>query len=300
MREMRRLALLCFGLLFALAAAGCAGSESAAPVPALENFSQVASATRAADSGRFELDLSMSMAGQKLSMGGTGSFDRATDATQMTLDMSSFAKTLGALGGGSAPPGFDDPANWKLDAVQQGKVVYLRFPLLASQLNGAEWVKLDLGKLAALSGTPLGQFGSFGAGDPREILDALRSVAGSIEPVGREDVRGVATSHYVAMLDPTKLAEAAAKQGASADLVSKFTNSFAQLGLGLLPLHVWIDDQQLVRKLELEVKPGDSSAAAGMEVSIGLELFDYGAPISISAPPTAETVDVSNLAGFGR
>jgi len=297
---MRRPALLCLLLLLAIAGAGCAGSESAAPVPAIESFAQVASATRGADSGRFALDLSLSAAGQKLSIGGAGSFDRASHATELTLDMSSFAKTLGALGGSAKLPGFDDPDNWKLQAVQLERVMYMKFPLLASQLNGAEWLKLDLDRLAALSGTSLGQFGAFGAGDPRAILDTLGAVSGSIEPLGRDDVRGVETSHYVAMLDPAKLAQAAAKQGASSDLVSKLASSFSQLGLGPLPLHVWIDDQQLVRKLTLDVKPSDSSAAAGMEVGMGLELFDYGTPVSISAPPASETVDASSLPGFGR
>jgi hypothetical protein len=296
---MRRLALLGALSVLAISGGGCAGSEPTAPLPALQSFGAVASATRAATTGRFELNISMSMGDTKLAVTGVGAFDRASDAMEMTLDLSSFAKTLGTLGRGT--PGLDgveDPDNWKLDAVQQGKVVYLRLPLLASRMNGAHWLTLDPAALAGASSSSLGQFGSFGASDPRAVLDSLKAVSGSIEPVGRDEVRGVETSHYVAMLDPGKLAAQATRAGASADIVSRFTSSFSQLGLGVLPLHVWIDDQNLVRKLTMDVSPSETSIAAGIKVMIGFELFDYGAPVSIVAPPSADTVAASQVAGF--
>jgi len=302
MGVMRRLGLVCALSTLALAGGGCAGSDSAVPLQPLQNFGAVASATRAATTGHFELTIAMSMGDAKLAMSGGGAFDRANGAMEMTLDLSSFAKTLGSLGGGSAGlTGFDDPANWKLEAVQQGKVVFLKFPLLASRMNGAHWLKLDPATLASTAGSSLGQFGAYGASDPRAVLDTLKAVSGSIEPVGREKVRGVETSHYVAMLDPSKLAAQAATSGASADVISTLTKSVSQLGLGLLPLHIWIDDEDLVRKLTMDVSPSDTSIATGVKVMVSFELFDYGTPVSIAAPAADDTVDASQVPGvLGR
>lgn len=240
------------------------------------------------------------MGGQTMAMTGSGSYDMATKTTAMDLDLSSFAKTLSGLTGGTAPglEGFDDPGNWKLSAIQVDKVMLMRFPLLEPQLGGKHWVKLDLETLARASGTPLGQFGSFGASDPRDMLKLLDSISGSIEPLGSDTIRDVTTHHYVAMVDPSKLAGLAGKQVASQDIVAGMTQSFSQLGLGVIPVHVWLDEQHRVRRLTLDVSPSDTSAVAAMgemKVIVSFELFDYGVPATISMPPAEDIADGATL-----
>ncbi|MFN8223525.1 MAG: hypothetical protein U0R50_09835 [Gaiellales bacterium] len=294
---MRRVAILCLLAALGLVGAGCAGSANAVAPPPLETFSATASATRAAASARFEMKVEVAMGDQTAAMTGAGGFDQVTKRLAMDLDLSSFAKTFSALSGGSTPAleGFDDPDNWKLSAVQDGNVMYMRFPLLDPRLGGKHWVRVDLDALAGASGGTLGQFGAYGASDPRATLKLLEAVSGSIEPLGGESIRGTETSHYVAMVDPTKLAALAAENGASRDLLSGMTQSFAQLGLGVVPLHVWIDAEQRLRKLTMEISPATDSAMSGVKASVAFELYDYGAPVSIELPAAADVADGASL-----
>ena len=130
-----------------------------------------------------------------------------------------FAKLLGgfasALGGGNATglPDFDDPAGWKIEVVQDGDVAYLRFPAIDAQLpSGKTWIKATEGD-AAVGGFDFHELESFSRSDPRELLDALRTLSGDLETVGTEELRGVETTHYRAVVDPVELAKGAATAG---------------------------------------------------------------------------------------
>lgn len=301
MRRFRVLLLALTGLLGVLAA-GCGESATTGSAPApLQSLTGVATASRDAASGRFELTLTQSFAGQELTLGAEGAFDTATNRSEVTFDMSALAKLLGGLGqafGGDSADleGFDDPDNWRLDAIQDGTVVYLRFPLLSAKLpDGKEWIRADAAALAKQRGVDLDQLGSFASVDPRDALGALEAVTGGLVVVGREQVRGVETTHYTAAIDPAKLAGQLG--GASGDVLSSFRQALAQLGVTAVPIEVWVDDDGLLRRFSIDVAMTPQGSAGEARMQMALEVFDYGAPVEVDLPDGGDVAELTELTG---
>ena len=299
--RLRRLHLVLVALAGALAlvAAGCGGGGSSIVAPELTSFTSAANASSAADSAKFELTFSMTMplSDKPLEFSAGGGFDKAADRAQLNFDLSSLAEMLKGLGesfGGKVTGDMGDPSDWKLDAIKDGDLVYLRFPLIKDQLPaGKTWVKGDLKELADQSGGDLGQFGSFAGTDPRDVFGMLKAVSGGITTVGTEKVRGVDTSHYMATIDIAKLEKLVpADQRQS---LGGLDQTAEQAGLTGIPIDIWIDGDQRVRKMSFEIEAKQPGMSQTTKASFEVELYDYGKPLDITLPPADQVVDANTL-----
>jgi len=298
-----RLTASCLVATFTLAGvAGCGGSDATQPVAGepvgLEELSRSASTSAEARSGRFSFSMTMSLPGaeEQFAFTGEGAFDAASDRASFSMDMASFARLLGGFVAGLAGPNaedlpdFDDPSGWQIDAVQAGTVSYVRFPAVADRLPaGKSWIRTD-GK-ADVQGLDLDQIAT---SDPRTLLDLLKAASAEIETLGSEELHGVDTTHYRALIDPREYATLAPTEK-RAELFSLVEQMGAQSGLATVPVDVWLDSQGLVRKLSLEIsatKPGSSESS---DASIAFELWDYGEDVEIALPPASQVVDASAI-----
>ena len=69
---------------------------------------------------------------------------------------------------------------------------------------------------------------------------------------------------------------------------------------GTVPIDVWMDDNDLVRRLVIEIDDVESMGlgadAEGIaSVLIEFELFDVGEPVSISPPPPDQVIATDEL-----
>jgi hypothetical protein len=295
--------LLALSALVAVAAVlgGCGGGGAtltAEPL-SLEELTAAASTSAEASSGRYEFSMEMSFPGASapLSFSGDGAFDTTTDRASFTFDLSSLAGLLGGLGAGLGAPDFSDPTGWKIDAVSEGKVVYLKFPLIADQLpEGKSWVRVDPTDAGDADGFDLSQLEQFTSNDPRALLDFLKAVSGEIETVGTEELRGVPTTHYRATIDLRnydQLVPPASRE----QLESTLDELVTQSGLSEIPFDVWLDEDSLVRKAELTFSAKPSGSDESLDASMSFELFDYGADVDIDVPPPDQVADASALQG---
>lgn len=281
-------------------AAGCGGSDAAQPVAgepvSFEELSRSASTSAEARSGRFSFSMSMSLPGaeERFAFTGEGAFDRASDRASFSMDMSSLAKLLGGFVAGIAGPDardlpdFDDPSGWQVDAVQEGAVSYVRFPALANRLPpGKSWIRTD--GTTKVQGFDLDQFAT---GDPRTLLDVLKAASAQIETVGSEELHGVETTHYRAMIDPREYANVAPGEKRE-ELFSLVEQMGVQSGLATIPVDVWLDSNGLVRKLLLEISATNPGSSESSDASIAFELWDYGENVEIVLPPVTQVVDAS-------
>ena len=65
---------------------------------------------------------------------------------------------------------------------------------------------------------------------------------------------------------------------------------FAQQGLERLNFNLWIDGQQLPRRIETTTPPGSA-----LQVESTMDYTAYNVPVSIQAPPKSQVADGSNL-----
>lgn len=184
---------------------------------------------------------------------------------------------------------------------QVGDAAYVKMPeAFRTQVPGAKpWMRVDLDAVYEQQyGASPGQMQGGMARDPALQLEYLRGVSDSVEKVGTEKVRGAQTTHYRAVLD---LAKEAAQQdpevrGAHDDLVE-------QLGGDKLPVEVWLDDHERVRRFAIDVTmpvpkgtdaPGTPEGAE-VRTQIKIDYYDFGLNVDVQAPPPDQTMDGSRL-----
>ena len=281
----------------AVVAAGC-GSSSVA-IPELTSFASVAQKSSSADSARFSMNLGMTMPGtsKPLAFTAEGGFDTPAQRSQLTVDLSSFAelfKSLGSSLGGTTSGDLGSPADWKLEAIQDGKTAYIHFPLLAKQLPpGKTWIRGDAKEPSSADAGQMSQFGSLAGTDPRDIFGMLKAVSGSIESVGTEKIRGVETSHYRATIDLAKVEQLV--PAAQQQSLGGLGQSAKQSGVSELPLDVWVDSDQRVRKLSIDLDAKQPGTDQSVKASLVVELYDYGTALDLKLPPADQVVDASTL-----
>ncbi len=302
-RPSRLAAFAAFLALVAALAAGCGGGGSSVATGEPISFGELAraAATSAdATTGRFGFSMEMTFPGadEPFAFTGVGAFDTTANRASLTIDMSSFASMLGELFAGAAGaggPGLDDPDAWKIEAVQDGFVMYMRFPAGADQLpTGKSWVRMDLRETGSAQGIDLEELQQFTNSGPREILDYLRAVSGAIETVGTEELRGVETTHYYAIVDLLRY-EKIALPAEREKLRSFLGEVVEQSGFGKIPVDVWVDERGLVRKLTMAFSATQPGTTEQTTTSMSFELYDYGKDVEIELPPAAEVVDASAL-----
>lgn len=283
--------------LLAVVAAGCGGSAVA--VPELTSLTPVAQKSSAADSARFELAFELTIPGadEAMSFSAEGGFDTPAKRSHLVVDLSSLADLLEGLGssfGGKVTGDLGSPEDWKLELIQDGDTAYIRFPLLAQELPaGKTWIKGDAKDLSNANAGQMSQFGSFAGTDPRDVFGLLKAVSGSIEAVGSEEIRGVETSHYRAVIDTTKLEQLVPE--VQRQSLGGLDQSVKQAGLTELPLDVWVDAEQRVRKLSIDLDVEQPGTDASVKASLVAELYDYGTPLDLELPPADQVVDAATL-----
>jgi hypothetical protein len=295
-----RLVVLAFVVAFVgLHAVGCGGGQgTTVALPVLHELGPVADATENADSASFDLGFEFRMGGLDMPLGFTasGAYDTPAKKAELTMDLGSFAKMMSGFAGavgGDAPKELGDPAKWKLEMRLDGTTAYMRMPFMASQLpSGKEWVGIDLARAAQMQGRDLGELQSLAQGsDPRQMLTYLRSIAGEVTHVGDEEVRGVPTAHYFAVVDWQKALEHAAKQSGQPGLLDQFQGFGGSMSN--IPVDVWVDEQSRLRRMTMDFSMSAGSQEAGG--SLRLELFDYGEAVDVDAPPASDVVDAFSL-----
>jgi hypothetical protein len=268
------------------------GVSSRLTTPADAQVVRAARDTIDADTGGFTLTTTLVPAGAatagsvppsagQVLVSSSGSYDRSTGLVQSTVDL---AGAAGAAGAG--PAAALGGAAGQVDAIGAGSVLYLRSPLFARALPpGTGWVKVDTTKLppGSLLAAATGP-GGLSVPDPAGLLDVLSGVGPDTRAVGREELAGVAVTHYRGTVDALDPATGASSREALVKL------GF-DLSTDAMPYDVWVDDQSHVRRLSL-VQFGPAGA-----VTVTVDYHDVGRSAAIEVPPADQVVDLTALVG---
>ncbi len=191
-------------------------------------------------------------------------------------------------------------------------MLYQRLPANATQISGGKpWISLNVSQLAQQQGgSGLQQLMASAPSDPSNVLAYLRSADGNVRSVGQATVDGVPTTHYTATIDLNKVAAASQSAAAATKQLEQ------ELGATNLPVQLWIDQQNRVRRISLDetlthptagstqangATNGASSPKVGpVHATVTVTLSDYGTPVSVVAPPADQTDDLTGALAGGK
>jgi hypothetical protein len=289
------LVVLGAGGMALVADAGDDNANRGGPQVAIEVFDPAAAAdaTLAQTTMRFEMTTSMTGLTPfgVIEVPSSGAIDLVTGRTELVMDMASMMQQLADAMGEEIPAdelaAFAEP----MRVIQDGVRSYMCGGFISAELD-AECVVFDLAAFdpafADLAAAP-------GAnGDPTAMLESLRGSSDVVE-LGREDVRGVPTTHYRA----TQTLEDAIEQARDPEALR---DAFIRLGVPESSfddeqhVEVWIGDDGLVRRMRQTM---DSSTLSDGELDgemvSTMEFFDFGAPLEIVVP--ADALDITQFMG---
>jgi hypothetical protein len=289
-----RSAAIAAALALAAAAAVTAGCGGGSTSSALSLEPVAAAATKTQDAGavriRFALAIGAPLGtGKTLRMRGTGAIDGTS--AQLSFKLGSMLDQMGLPSAAGNLAQLQHATIKEIALEQNGDyVIYLRLGFLSSQLpGGKQWIKLDVSKLGKAAGLDLGKLLSGSQFQPSDLLGMLTSEGAKIHKLGPATVDGVATTHYRVRIDLAKVLQA---KGLTSPLLSGLTAR-----LKTATSEVWIGKDGLVRRVRVsyDVPRGEEP----MRMAMTMSLYDYGAHLSIAAPPSSQVFDATLFAQQG-
>ena len=269
--------------------AGCGGGSTSGAL-SLDPVASAATKTQDAGAARIRFAMVISpQLGKTLRMRGSGAIDGTS--AQMSFKLGSMLGQMGLPSSMGSLAQLQHTTIKEIALEQNGDyVIYMQLGFLSSQLpGGKQWIKLDVSKLGKAAGLDLGKLMSGTQFQPSDLLGMLTSEGAKIQELGAATVDGVATTHYRVTID---LAKALQSKGLTSPLLNGVT---AQMKTATS--EVWIGKDGLVRRVKVSynVRHG----AKPMRMAMTMSLYDYGAHLSIAAPPSSQVFDATMFAQQG-
>ncbi|MGQ0823497.1 MAG: hypothetical protein ACT4OX_00465 [Actinomycetota bacterium] len=284
---MRRIVILAATAALALAACGGDSGNDEAGIE-IADLAKTEATTKAATTARMAFAIDAKGGDEEGSVRGEGAidFERGDIALELTVE-----------------EGTGEPT--EVDVSQIDGIAYARVPEEEREAQGieTEWVRteedFDVSSF-------LGGFGGFGGLGDTDQAFTFVSDADEFEVVGEEEVRDEPTTHFRAELSLSDFASDDEDDEGAAFLML-FT------GGAPVPVDVWVDGDNRLRKYELifdfsgfanmfdedsggNEDEGTEATTAGdppeeIRFTMGFEFFDFGADVTIEAPPGEEVSD---------
>lgn len=254
-------------------------SGGGAPTVSSGAVTQAADVTTHVAGADLHTSIDVTVLGRSITMAGGGYESFATRNALINLHVSGLP---GAFAGG---------------AMFHTRVVYprvfMRSGLFSSVLPpGKTWIELDLARTLQREGINSSLLSSAGS-DPAQFLDYLKAVSGGVQNLGSAQIRGVATTHYHAVVDlrryPTLLPRSrrsAAQQGIA---------RLVQLtGTSRIPVDVWVDSHHLIRQQRVNLSVHRTALPGGLNERVTVDLFRFGPKPRVAPPPPGQTYDLTS------
>lgn len=220
-------------------------------------------------------------------------YEKTTAAKTAKFDLT---EALNAQGGttrftGRGAMRFANPPSMTMSGTANGRTIRVRL------VNGTEYVRLAPGE--RWLSVELGQLGQGGTnqglvngGEVTQSLAYLRGVSSKVTKVGTDTVRGTQTTEYKATIDLAKVAARQSNQAAK-----RSVGRLEQLVGRRLPVQVWLDEQGRLR--QERVSTPVTINGQHLTSTLVLDLYDFGTPVHVSAPPKTQTTPLRAPANGG-
>jgi hypothetical protein len=244
-------------LAAAVVSAGCGGGSDLA----LDPVAAAATKTQRAGAAHIRLALAFSGPRRRVAVTGLGAIDGTS--TELTLGSGSMSE---------------------ISLEEHGDyLLYLRAPFFGARLPGGKrWIELNLTKLGQEAGLGLANLVAGSEVSPGDLLSMLKAEGSKVQNLGAATIDGVAATHYRLTID---LAKAMQAKGLTSPMLAGIAAK-----VSTVPADVWIGKDGLFRRIQIAL--GRSRRHLGLR----LDLYDYGAHVTIAPPPSSDVFDVTRFA----
>jgi hypothetical protein len=173
-----------------------------------------------------------------------------------------------------------------LSEILIGQKIYMKYPQLSSMMGGKQWGEIDLSKTNGSLGSLSSLIDSAQNQNPTTQISALVA-SGDVTKVGTETVDGQQATHYSGTLTPGQLATVSAGRLSSSQ-ISALKSLLQTGGVTSEKIDLWVASSGL------PVEEKYTSKTSGGTVTGDMHLSDWGAPVSIGAPPSSEVYDMTS------
>jgi hypothetical protein len=151
-------------------------------------------------------------------------------------------------------------------------------PQAQAAAGGKPWAAVNVARLEPGNSTVPG-LGS-ASSDPSQILGYLQGISSSVTNLGPATVRGVQTTHYRAVVDLNKAAQV------NPQAAARYQRVIGEVHSSTFPVDAWIDSSNRVTQMRVQipVPAGTTAATNGGTVTVNLQFFDFGVPVTVTAP----------------
>ena len=145
-------------------------------------------------------------------------------------------------------------------------------------------MKLDFSKLGKSAGIDPSKAMSGSQLTPTDMLSMLKSEGAKVQKVGSATIDVVSTTRYRVKID---MAKALQSKGISSPMLKDFASK-----MKTATESVWIDKDGLVRRIQFAY----AVPQAPVHMAMRMDFSDYGAHVTIAAPPSSQVFDMTQLA----
>lgn len=214
----------------------------------------------------------------------TGATDLDASKTTIDLDLTEVMALIPQAGGAPAE------GESLIKTVIDGENAYVNLGSLGTPygVDSSKWIQTTLDQVNATVGGVSGS-SSPSATNPASFTDLFRGVDADsdISVEGEEEVRGEPTTHIIANANV-----AAAVAAAPEEQREQIQTQYGALG-DEVPLHVWLGEDDTVRRLEIIAESGQLAALQGVGMTVIIEPYDVGKPVTVEVPPADALVEAS-------
>ncbi|HEV7898196.1 MAG TPA: hypothetical protein VGP31_10170 [Planosporangium sp.] len=214
------------------------------------------------------------------------SADTTSKATSVTIVMNGTSDGKPIKGHGAVALGgplkaeivMEEAATGQTTVRMLGTAIYVQIPTKdRASMDGKSWMKMDLAGKDKAAGEIARQLDNM---DPSKQVKTLIA-SGSVTVVGEDTVGGVKTVHYAAtapiaaylgQLDPT--------------MRPQVEKVLTDKGIKEAKVDLWVDEQYTLRR---------SRSVLGTATDITVDYIDYNKPVTVTAPPAADTFDLAEM-----
>jgi hypothetical protein len=157
---------------------------------------------------------------------------------------------------------------------------------------GKPWVEINMSRASgAISVSSLPT-----ATNPTQFVDYLRAISSNTTRVGTQTIGGLPTTEYRANVDLDRY-PALVPKAQRASVTRSIKQLESALGSHTFPLDVWVDHQNLVRRIGLGF--AECVSGTNFRFEMTMNLFDFGAQPKPKLPAAGDVYNLTPLISAG-